>query len=103
MECYRLHHPTTFIQPTSQEEDVRWGEWSIVQAELNCLRDLLKSGRNWTYALDLAGSEVMLATNKELVSRLDRKGEKLYTASYKLPEKNRVRIRYKYKTGEGNR
>ena len=59
--------------------DVRWGEFSIVQAELNCLRDLLNNGRNWSYALDMAGSEVMLATNKEVVQRLDRKAQSIYT------------------------
>ena len=102
MECYRQKYPGSYIHPASkvgwkykllcwrssltppyvqysQAQDVRWGEFSIVQAELNCLQDLLDSGRNWSYALDLAGSEVMLLTNRELVQRLDSKAQTIYT------------------------
>ena len=86
MECYSLHHPASYIRPASQSEDVRWGEWSIVQAELNCLRDLLHNGRNWTYALDMAGSEVMLATNLELVDILSQGEGERYSNTFPMPE-----------------
>ena len=84
---------------TLQAVDVRWGEFSIVEAELNCLQDLLNNSRPWSYALDMAGSEVMLATNKELVDSLDRKAKEIYTASFPLPKNNENRIKYKFKPG----
>ena len=65
-----------------------------MQAELNCLKDLLNSGRNWSYALDMAGSEVMLLTNREMVANLDSQAEKIYTASFPLPQNNMFRIEF---------
>ena len=79
---------------TLQAVDVKWGEFSIVEAELNCLRDLLNNSRPWSYALDMAGSEVMLATNRELVDSLDRKAKEIYTASFPMPKNNEHRINY---------
>ena len=85
-----------------QAVDVRWGEFSIVEAELNCLSDLLNNNKPWSYVLDMAGSEVMLATNKELVDSLDSKAEEIYTASFLLPKNNENRIKYKFKPGQPN-
>ena len=42
---------------------VYWGTYSIVEAELSCLSDLL-AVPGWMYAVNLAGSEVVLATNR---------------------------------------
>ena len=42
---------------------VYWGTYSIVEAELSCLADLL-AVPGWLYAVNLAGSEVVLATNR---------------------------------------
>ena len=42
---------------------VYWGTYSIVEAELACLADLL-AVPGWRYAVNLAGSEVVLATNR---------------------------------------
>ena len=42
---------------------VYWGTYSIVEAELACLADLL-AVPGWMYAVNLAGSEVVLATNR---------------------------------------
>ena len=84
-------------------ENVRWGEFSIVQAELNCLRDLLDNGRNWSYALDMAGSEVMLLTNRELVHSLDKTGKTIFTASFRPPAKEKIRVQYKFPPGIGDK
>ena len=35
-----------------------------------CLSDLLKADTSWKYAVNLAGSEMMLVTNKQLVQKL---------------------------------
>ena len=64
MACYRSKYPGSYIFSSSQSVPVRWGQFSIVQAELYCLRDLMNNGRNWSYALDMAGSEVMMFTNR---------------------------------------
>ena len=62
--CYRQRHPETYIYPAREAVAVHWGHFSIVEAELSCLRDLLHNNRSWQYALDMAGSEVMMFTNR---------------------------------------
>ena len=44
---------------------VFWGSFSIVEADFACLADLL-AVPGWKYAVNLAGSETMLATNRSL-------------------------------------
>ena len=34
-----------------------WGKFSVVEAQLLCMADLLASPVPWTYAISLAGSE----------------------------------------------
>ena len=36
--CYRQRYPATFISSAQENIAVYWGHWSIVQAELNCMK-----------------------------------------------------------------
>ena len=36
--CYRQRYPATFISSAQKNIAVYWGHWSIVQAELNCMK-----------------------------------------------------------------
>ncbi|XP_013386129.1 beta-1,3-galactosyl-O-glycosyl-glycoprotein beta-1,6-N-acetylglucosaminyltransferase [Lingula anatina] len=49
--------------------DVRWAEFSVLEPEILCMRELLKK-KNWKYFLNLVGQEFPLKTNKELVKIL---------------------------------
>ena len=64
--CYRQKYPGSLIYSASENIKVYWGHWSIVQAELNCLKDLYNDDQRWKYAVDLAGSELMVLSNAEL-------------------------------------
>ena len=86
LECYRRKYPGSYIYPATMSYDVYWGHFSIVQAELICMRDLLTNGRNWSYALNMAGSEVMLATNLELVDILSQGEGERYSNTFPMPE-----------------
>ena len=97
MACYRAKYPGSYIFSSSKSVPVHWGHFSIVEAELLCLNDLLDNGRNWSYALDMAGSEVMLLTNRELVANLSANLGEIYTESFPLPDDNRGRIEHKFK------
>ena len=90
LECYRTKFPGSYIYPATMSYDVYWGHFSIVQAELICMRDLLTNGRNWSYALNMAGSEVMLATNLELVSTLSQEEGQRYCETIPMPEDKRL-------------
>ena len=93
LECYRRKYPGSYIYPATMSYDVYWGHFSIVQAELICMRDLLTNGRNWSYALNMAGSEVMLATNLELVNILSKQEGERFSGSFPMPEEwKRARV-----------
>lgn len=60
----------------SKQEDIIWGYYTIMEAQLNCHYDLLKyresqppSGQ-WKYVINLCGKELPLMSPHEMVSRL---------------------------------
>ncbi|XP_007907009.1 beta-1,3-galactosyl-O-glycosyl-glycoprotein beta-1,6-N-acetylglucosaminyltransferase 3-like [Callorhinchus milii] len=55
---------------TRKLEDVVYASWSRVQADLNCMEDLLKSQVQWKYLLNLCGMDFPIKTNAEIVRKL---------------------------------
>ena len=49
--------------------DVKWGEYSILEAEFKCLEHLWKA-KGWKYYINLTGQEFPLKTNLEIVKIL---------------------------------
>ena len=55
---------------------VRWGDHSLMDAQMICLKDLLElrerqsNQSKWKYVVNLCGKELPLATNHEIVSQL---------------------------------
>ncbi|XP_044132003.1 beta-1,3-galactosyl-O-glycosyl-glycoprotein beta-1,6-N-acetylglucosaminyltransferase 4 [Bufo gargarizans] len=60
--------PNVFI--ASKLESVIYAHFSRLQADLNCLSDLLKSPVQWKYGINLCGQDMPLKSNYELVSEL---------------------------------
>ena len=62
----------------SKLEEVVWGHYSILGAQMNCMRDLLDYRERqavdskWRYLINLCGKELPLVTMRELVVRLAR-------------------------------
>ena len=89
--CYKQLYPEAKLFLSSGSVPVYWGHFSIVEAELICLSDLLALDVQWKYAIDLAGSELVLLTNKEMVEFLSSsETPEIYVESFPLPEMNRV-------------
>merc|ERR1712198_105609 len=95
MTCYRNKFSDSWIFSSNVSESVVWGHYSIVQAELNCLNDLMESNRTWLYALDMAGAEGMTYTNRELVANLSANMGEIYTESFLMPDYNMDRVKWK--------
>lgn len=85
----------------SKLERVVWGHYSVLAAQMNCLKDLLRlratQTHKWQYLINLCGKELPLHTNREIVSRL----RKLNGSSSVMPYKCNItsfeyisRIRY---------
>ena len=102
VDCYRNKYPGGYINAV-QRTPVYWGHYSIVEAELVCLTELMDSGRNWSYAINMAGSEVMMITNKELVSDISANMGRIHTQSELLPKQDWNRIKYRHKYDSPNR
>ena len=50
--------------------DVVYASGAILTAHLNCLKELILSQLQWKYAIDLHGTELPLATNRDIVEAL---------------------------------
>jgi hypothetical protein len=59
--------PNVFM--SSRSIPIQWSEWSLVEAELVCMKDLVQFS-NWRYHINLTGQEFPLKTNLELVQML---------------------------------
>ncbi len=60
--------PNVFI--ASRLESVVYASWSRVQADLNCMKDLLYSHIQWRYLLNTCGTDFPIKTNREMVQAL---------------------------------
>ncbi|XP_075711313.1 beta-1,3-galactosyl-O-glycosyl-glycoprotein beta-1,6-N-acetylglucosaminyltransferase 3-like [Rhinoderma darwinii] len=54
----------------SKPVQVVYASWSRVQADINCMEDLLKSNVPWRYLLNTCGTDFPLKTNAEIVRTL---------------------------------
>jgi len=89
----------------SKIEKVYYAHHSIMDAQLNCLRDLVRYPvTRWKYAINICGREVPLKTNREIVSRLKELNgsSALGDARHMAPYFWRQRFQYKtVLTGKG--
>ncbi|XP_029009144.1 beta-1,3-galactosyl-O-glycosyl-glycoprotein beta-1,6-N-acetylglucosaminyltransferase 3-like [Betta splendens] len=60
--------PNVFV--ATELESVVYASWSRVQADLNCMKDLLKSQIQWRYLLNTCGTDFPIKTNGEMVKTL---------------------------------
>ncbi|MGH0150021.1 UNVERIFIED_CONTAM: hypothetical protein FKN15_016902 [Acipenser sinensis] len=60
--------PNVFV--ASKLETVVYASWSRVQADLNCMKDLLATGVQWRYLLNTCGTDFPIKTNAEIVRSL---------------------------------
>ncbi|XP_056425797.1 beta-1,3-galactosyl-O-glycosyl-glycoprotein beta-1,6-N-acetylglucosaminyltransferase 3-like [Hyla sarda] len=75
----------------SKLEKVVYSSWSRVQADLNCMEDLLKSIVKWKYLLNTCGTDFPLKTNSEIVTALKLLNGKNNMESMKTPQVKMVR------------
>lgn len=60
--------PNVFV--ATKLESVVYASWSRVQADLNCMKDLLNSHIQWRYLLNTCGTDFPIKTNLEMVKAL---------------------------------
>ncbi|XP_053319727.1 beta-1,3-galactosyl-O-glycosyl-glycoprotein beta-1,6-N-acetylglucosaminyltransferase 3-like [Spea bombifrons] len=80
----------------SKLEKVVYASWSRVQADLNCMGDLLNSKVKWKYLLNTCGTDFPLKTNAEIVKALHLLQGKNSMESEKTPEGKIARWTYHF-------
>ncbi|XP_056307889.1 beta-1,3-galactosyl-O-glycosyl-glycoprotein beta-1,6-N-acetylglucosaminyltransferase 3 [Danio aesculapii] len=78
--------PNVFV--ASKLESVIYASWSRVQADVNCMQDLLKSPVQWRYLLNTCGTDFPIKTNAETVHSLKHLNGKNSMESETVPGKN---------------
>uniref|UniRef100_H0XBL9 Beta-1,3-galactosyl-O-glycosyl-glycoprotein beta-1,6-N-acetylglucosaminyltransferase 3 n=2 Tax=Otolemur garnettii TaxID=30611 RepID=H0XBL9_OTOGA len=75
---------------------VVYASWSRVQADLNCMEDLLQSSVPWKYFLNTCGTDFPLKTNAEMVQALKMLNGRNSMESEIPPESKKQRWKYHY-------
>jgi len=83
--------PNVFI--SAKSSDVVYAHFSIVQAQLNCMEELLQSSVKWKYYISLVGQDFPLYENREIVAALQRLNNSNSMESFPMPEHNKDRIK----------
>uniref|UniRef100_A0ABI7ZXE6 Glucosaminyl (N-acetyl) transferase 4 n=1 Tax=Felis catus TaxID=9685 RepID=A0ABI7ZXE6_FELCA len=78
----------------SKIETVQYAHISRLQADLNCLSDLLKSSVQWKYVINLCGQDFPLKSNFELVSELKKLNGANMLETVKPPNSKMERFTY---------
>ncbi|KAM3925486.1 beta-1,3-galactosyl-O-glycosyl-glycoprotein beta-1,6-N-acetylglucosaminyltransferase 3-like [Leptodactylus fuscus] len=86
--------PNVFI--SSKRESVVYASWSRVQADLNCMEDLVNSSVDWKYLINTCGTDFPLKTNAEIVKGLKLLNGKNNMESEKPPSYKKRRWEYHY-------
>ncbi|XP_062976662.1 beta-1,3-galactosyl-O-glycosyl-glycoprotein beta-1,6-N-acetylglucosaminyltransferase 7-like [Elgaria multicarinata webbii] len=57
----------------SKRESVVYAGFSRLQADINCMKDLIHSKNQWNYVINLCGQDYPIKTNKELIQYIKSK------------------------------
>lgn len=91
--CYNRHYKTRNIFITKKRVAVYWAHWSMVQADINCMTDLVRKSSSWKYYLNLAGTEYPLMDNRDIVEKVVGSANEL-VGSVPTPGKEQFRHSY---------
>ncbi|KAM6351830.1 beta-1,3-galactosyl-O-glycosyl-glycoprotein beta-1,6-N-acetylglucosaminyltransferase 3 [Alca torda] len=89
--------PNVFV--ASRLESVVYASWSRVQADLNCMQDLLQSPVQWRYILNTCGTDFPIKTNAEIIRALKVLQGQNSMESEKPSAYKQARWKYHHKVG----
>ncbi|XP_019217172.1 beta-1,3-galactosyl-O-glycosyl-glycoprotein beta-1,6-N-acetylglucosaminyltransferase 3-like [Oreochromis niloticus] len=87
--------PNVFV--ASKLERVVYASWFRVQADLNCMKDLLNTHINWRYLLNTCGTDFPIKTNREMVRALKFLNGRNSMESEATPTRKKGRWQYHHK------
>ncbi|KFQ28825.1 hypothetical protein N332_06077, partial [Mesitornis unicolor] len=96
--AYSMGFRNVFV--ASRLEKVVYASWSRLQADLNCMKDLLESPVPWRYVLNTCGTDFPIKTNAEMVRALKALRGRNSMESEKPSALKQERWQYHHKVGE---
>ena len=99
---YRISDCLENVFVASKRTKVYYAHYSILEAQLNCMEDLIKYNKSrWKYAINLVGRELPLKTNREIVNILSGLNGLSVVNSHPIEQEFfDLRFRYKYNVSE---
>jgi len=83
--------PNVFVAKKSTRID--WGHFTVVQAQINCMEELLQSTVKWKYYISLTGQDFPLYDNRQIVRALKRLNNTNNIAAGPMPKKEQARTK----------
>ena len=90
--------PNVFI--ASKLETIVYGTWYRVQADLNCMKDLLHKPVQWKYLLNTCGADLPIKTNAEMVMALQTLNGRNSLESEATNDDKKDRWKYHFKVSD---
>ena len=84
--------PNVFISENST--DVAWGHFTVVQAQLNCMEELLEASVEWKYYISLVGQDFPLYDNRQIVKALQGLNNSNSIGSNPMPPSQQSRTKF---------
>ncbi|KAM4609523.1 beta-1,3-galactosyl-O-glycosyl-glycoprotein beta-1,6-N-acetylglucosaminyltransferase 7-like [Discoglossus pictus] len=82
----------------SKQESVVYGGFSRLQADINCMEDLVQSKTQWRHVINLCGQDFPIKTNREIIQYLKSKWNgKNLTPGVIQPAHMKYRTEFSYK------
>eukprot|EP00093_Oithona_nana_P012768 12768.XXX_600448_601794_1 [CDS] Oithona nana genome sequencing. len=97
VNCYQEIFPWTNIFLVQSPERISWGTYSLLNADLTCLEQLLSVDKTWEYYLNLAGSELPLLNIDDYAKRLKNSSIPYSIVSFFEPILSEDRMHYSIK------
>ncbi|XP_072412927.1 beta-1,3-galactosyl-O-glycosyl-glycoprotein beta-1,6-N-acetylglucosaminyltransferase 7 [Chiloscyllium punctatum] len=83
---------------TSKMEHVVYAGFSRLQADINCMKDLVTSKVKWKHVINLCGQDFPIKTNREIILHIKSKWQgKNITPGIQQPPNMKYRTEYSYK------
>ncbi len=98
VDCYKSHfRDTATIFKVERPVDIYWGHISTVEADLYCLRELLRRDPGWRYFLNLPGSMLPAFSINQIEHVLDKGlGGESFVISYPPAKDEGWRFKFKH-------
>ena len=97
MNIYLVSYPKAVLFIAPNPVEIFWSDYSVLQADLECMEMLLQKHQTWKYFINQAGTALPSLNLLELTKMVENLKGKSSVISKEFPEKYSERINFVYK------